>query len=1520
MARFLGEVIIMEYLDSEVMSDIISQLKVYKHGTNTNPHKYLLVLTLISIMNEQTDHKNKFTFEELEPIFLDKFNRHFPDFAGYRKMLEHPFYYLQNDDFWFLKIKKGMEEKYRLYEQKRLTRRRLLETVDYAFLSEAAYAVIKDPKQNKLLEKEIVNIFDFKYETIATTDILQEGSLFEHEQEAIDIIKNYILRHNIGQILNNIYLFDRQSNNYYEYDIVLIAHSGLYVVELKHWSGEIRVAPYHWIVNETQFRNDPHKNNSFKCKILKGLYQHQFPTYPQLWVESVVALTNPIAVVEGACLPSVVIEREMHNPTFASIEDFLTFIKQKDKQTPYVLDDGKLQAIYNYLQGLHTPRKNIKFSIPGYETVEYLSQRSHCIELLARPTAIRAKGLHRFRVFRLLVDTDNLERERFLKKAYNTLEAVSQMSEHPNIHKVWVINNEEGDIIEGAEWSETGTLRDLIHKTDGAFPLATALDICYGIALGLEHTHQSNIIHRAIKPENIIMLNGIPKLLNFDLAYQVEDKRITVISDTSRLEDDGYIAPEVLSGQDIDEGTDFFSLGVIAYELLTGVKPFARVRSFVAQGGVLTRERLARLEQQEVSWQVIQVIEAMLQADRSKRLTDIKNILKTFNPKYDTSDPNTNLLSVNAPLEAGDFYDVYEIVKLVGQGAAAQIYQARTLRSQEVALKLFNREIPQERIIQESEITASLKSTYVVEYKGIGHWKKDRYFIALEYIDGESMREWIDRGERPKLETFKIVARCLMEGIAAFHLHEDEDGNPQPLLHSDIKPDNILITRDRKAVLIDCGIAGEPRTDVFQGTGPYIPPDCISGTDMLFSEDGDLFALGVTLWEWLTGIRPYEQPAIGDTPDYNPELLNILSDELYQWMLKAVATDNDSRFDSIEHMRNAFIGNKDTERETVSVTGGLGRGQPDQNRGQVVPEPISVVTTPDAKADNAGNHNFFVAYLNSLSNASAGNENATAESQITTEYFDCIRVENPVTDYIYNEVCNKHNNVILTGNAGDGKTTIAADIFKCLTGYYRQLAPREEPKPGLVIIKDLSELDDNKRALVFQEAIDSPDKNFLIVSNTGILLESLKTNKDNSTELVGSELLEALEADYPQPVLGGAFIIVNLGRINSIEPAVEVFERMLNPGNWLKCHSCPLCFECPIYTNVQLLQDAKEIVLSRVRLIYKRLYAYGNRLTMRQMTGHLAYTITAGLDCPDIIKMSRIARQDRLCEHLFCNRFFGDNGSDIVPEAMQLIPVQQIRDEEFGVFLEPVLERLVWKSDSVDLLLSEQLKKIFDRIKDNVQLKGREIRLQLRRLLFFFASMQGITEKRYITTFLRSPMLLIYLDYVEGNHPLSDIKENTYRRFILQVLQEYFIGLRLPEEGWKSHDLYITMKPPTGHSSTQMILKRLQTEDFILGSKPLYKLADIKSNILTLRFGEDTELKLDLPFLDYVARRYQGEVAEQLSAYYADRLEQFKVKLLEEGKGKPGEQHSLQLLHIGANRNFQVTEINVTRDNLEVLL
>ena len=101
-----------------------------------------------------------------------------------------------------------------------------------------------------------------------------------------------------------------------------------------------------------------------------------------------------------------------------------------------------------------------------------------------------------------------------------------------------------------------------------------------------------------------------------------------------------------------------------------------------------------------------------------------------------------------------------------------------------------------------------------------------------------------------------------MDAVAAFHEYEDASGEPRVLIHGDIKPDNILLTEDNKPVLIDCGLAGEPRVGVFEGTNGYVPPDSIRGSDMQFSPSGDLFALGVTLWEWVFGKRPYENPVV----------------------------------------------------------------------------------------------------------------------------------------------------------------------------------------------------------------------------------------------------------------------------------------------------------------------------------------------------------------------------------------------------------------------------------------------------------------------------------------------------------------------------------------------------------------------------------------------------------------------------------------------------------------------------------
>lgn len=620
--------------------------------------------------------------------------------------------------------------------------------------------------QNKL-KHSIKNERYDNLETINNADVLkEEKSLFKHEQTAIDIIRNTIEKNNYGKIISNLLLFDKQSNNYLEYDVVLVTQFGVFVVELKHWSGHIEIAPYNWVVNHYSYRNDPHKINSFKSKVLKGIYQNEFRTYPSMYVQSVVVLTNPEATVEGYTTPKAAVEEKNHNPSFASIQDFIDYIKKSNETKKKVLNEQQVDNIVNYFKTLNQPKRDIKYTVPGYETLEYISQRQDCIELIARPVENKVNGLNRFRIFRPPLNASPEEKERFKKRAYNTMSSISQIGEHPNILKVWVIKNEEGDIVEGSEWSETGTLRDIINNSSQAPDVEKSLQICLSITRALNTAHESGVIHRNLRPENVLMFNDIPKLINFDLAYQIEDNRVTVIADASRLKDDGYIAPEILSGQDIDESTDYFNLGIIAYELYTGRKPFSSIRAFNSQGGILSEEASRILANSDAPENVKSVIKQLLIADRSKRLKDANVIFSAFGFEKDSQ--GLSISSGNLELKPYEQYDLYEIIEKIGEGGEAQIYKAKTLQfnpnigedeEKIVALKVFNKEVAREKIYREYGITKAIESAYTVRCERLGYKKNDRYFLVLDYLEGKTLRDYINNGVNPSQDV--IFESCL---------------------------------------------------------------------------------------------------------------------------------------------------------------------------------------------------------------------------------------------------------------------------------------------------------------------------------------------------------------------------------------------------------------------------------------------------------------------------------------------------------------------------------------------------------------------------------------------------------------------------------------------------------------------------------------------------------------------------------------------------------------------------------------
>lgn len=146
---------------------------------------------------------------------------------------------------------------------------------------------------------------------------------------------------------------------------------------------------------------------------------------------------------------------------------------------------------------------------------------------------------------------------------------------HPNIVTVHdFLMLEDGSAAIVMEFIEGGSLRDTLREHPNGLPVAEALRIIGQIAAGLETAHASGVIHRDMKPENVLMGNdGTARVTDFGLALPLHEPtaRLTLTGTTVGTVD--YMAPEQLKGGELDTRLDIFALGVIAYELLTGQTP-----------------------------------------------------------------------------------------------------------------------------------------------------------------------------------------------------------------------------------------------------------------------------------------------------------------------------------------------------------------------------------------------------------------------------------------------------------------------------------------------------------------------------------------------------------------------------------------------------------------------------------------------------------------------------------------------------------------------------------------------------------------------------------------------------------------------------------------------------------------------------------------------------------------------------------------------------------------------------------
>ena len=224
----------------------------------------------------------------------------------------------------------------------------------------------------------------------------------------------------------------------------------------------------------------------------------------------------------------------------------------------------------------------------------------------------------------------------------------------------------------------------------------------------------------------------------------------------------------------------------------------------------------------------------------------------------------------------------YEVVQRLGHGGMATVYLARATGSagfeRVVAVKVIHPHLAAEQefvdmFLDEARIAAKIHSPHVAGILDLGE-DAGFYYMVLEYIDGETLSALL-RQLRPGDQRLPLAAALQIladacEGLVAVHNLRDPDGRPYGLVHRDMSPQNLIITFDGWTKIVDFGLVKatglrNSHTGHLRGKLAYMAPEQVKGRAL--SARTDLFALGVILWEMLTGRRLFAGEGDAETLD-----------------------------------------------------------------------------------------------------------------------------------------------------------------------------------------------------------------------------------------------------------------------------------------------------------------------------------------------------------------------------------------------------------------------------------------------------------------------------------------------------------------------------------------------------------------------------------------------------------------------------------------------------------------------------
>lgn len=577
-----------------------------------------------------------------------------------------------------------------------------------------------------------------------------------------------------------------------------------------------------------------------------------------------------------------------------------------------------------------------------------------------------------------------------------------------------------------------------------------------------------------------------------------------------------------------------------------------------------------------------------------------------------------------------------------------------------------------------------------------------------------------------------------------------------------------------------------------------------------------------------------------------------------------------------------------------------------------------------------------------MNNANSNTINALAESQVTNEYYNHIRVDRRLGDYISESIISKQNRAfIITGHAGDGKTSLLIQVLNRLgilnAGQKLEIASNVKTNDvELFYVKDMSELDKTKQVRYLKQVLEAPSQNksAILVGNTGPLIHSFTELFSNvESTVIESTLLNQLDTNREGQIEidGYKFTMINVARIDNVCFVKDIIENILNEDLWTPCTGCNKNETCPVYYNYCCIRNNKERVVAFLDSFYRWLFENDKRMTIRQILSQISFALTGNLSCEDVSKWKSTNYGKFI--YNFANLFFGYKGIVDFENLVQIKGVEYIRQLEIDSRALSYDYKLFVNND-FSVLPSEVRRVVFETwnsymkryLSSNIRLINNDdsesdrliedahMRKSIRRFVLMYGMSEDIAELDSVFSQIYSEVFPLYNKAVAEK--LSNIAKRPIKNLVFDALYINYLGV--PP---KSRDnLFITLRrEDTSFQNVFLLLGEMRFTQFDIvqklntseydDEKERYKL------YMTLN-GVD-EFELSLPLLTYFKSIVNGAINTNLNPALTHGIAKLNTKLFNTFKYQGTDTGSMRLL-INTYQEPLVVDCNISGEKLYI--